>query len=244
MYRFKSDAKRTSDAQRAANRKNAQASTGPKTPEAKHKTRMNAYRHGLTGQIQFFTDEDRAAFQLHCKGIVESLNPVGGMEQTLAQAIAENHWRLMRARAIENNIFGICHDGHFFHGVSYQEYPEHCPVDQAKAQAHAWDDKGPELHLLALYETRIQRSIERNMAELRTLRAERNAARKQALDEAQVLVQHAKTKNEPYDPAPDFPPEILQNGFDFSTGVITHLIDRNQRLHEARQPKKVVPAAA
>ncbi len=244
MYSFKSDAERTSDAQRAANQKNAQSSTGPKTPEAKHRTRMNAYRHGLTGQIQLFTDEDRAAFQLHCKGIVESLNPVGGLEQTLAHAIAENHWRLMRARAIESNLYGIGHNDEFYNGAPYRSTPNALDGDQAKSQAHTWLIKGPEIHLLALYETRIQRAIDRNMAELRTLRAERQAARKQALEEAQVLVQHAKTKNEPYDPAPDFPPEILQNGFDFSTGVITHLIDRNQRLHEARQPKKAAPAAA
>ena len=60
--------------------------------------------------------------------------------------------------------------------------------------------------LLALYEQRINRTIERNMAELRTLRAERKAAREQALEEALLLSQLAQSKGEKYDAAADFPP--------------------------------------
>jgi hypothetical protein len=47
------------------------------------------------------------------------------------------------------------------------------------------------------------------MAELRTLRAERKAARDQALEEAVLLSQLAQSKGEKYDPAAGFPPEIL-----------------------------------
>jgi hypothetical protein len=58
-------------------------------------------------------------------------------------------------------------------------------------------------------EQRISRTIERNMAELRTLRAERKAAREQALEEALLLAQLAQSKGEKYDAAADFPPELL-----------------------------------
>ncbi len=34
-----------------ANRKNAKNSTGPSTPEAKARIRMNAMRDGITGQV-------------------------------------------------------------------------------------------------------------------------------------------------------------------------------------------------
>ena len=82
---------------RIVKRSNAQLSTGPKTPEGKKRSSLNAFRHGLTGQIVIHTPEDRAAFQQHCDAIREALAPVGALETDLAQAIAEDRWRLNRA---------------------------------------------------------------------------------------------------------------------------------------------------
>jgi hypothetical protein len=87
------------------------------------------------------------------------------------------------------------------------------------------------------------------MAQLRTLRAERKAVLQQALEEAQLLAQLAYSKGEKYDPATDFPPEILAIGSDFSSAGIRRLISRNQRLSEARLlgqpiPTPIVTAAA
>jgi hypothetical protein len=73
------------------------------------------------------------------------------------------------------------------------------------------------------------------MAELRTLRAERQAARDQALEEAVLLAQLAQSKGEKYDAAADFPPELLGTNSDFSPAAITRLIARSQRLNEARE---------
>jgi hypothetical protein len=51
----------TSDARIEANRKNAQLSTGPKTPEGKAVCRQNALKNGLTGEGIVLPDEDREA---------------------------------------------------------------------------------------------------------------------------------------------------------------------------------------
>jgi hypothetical protein len=231
-----------------ANLANAQHSTGPKTEKGKHRTRLNAYRHGLTGQICLLTAEEQQAFDQHCTGIRESLDPVGALETELAQSIAEDHWRLKRARAIETGIFaaGVLGQlGHPFGGI--REDAAQVPIDEALAKAHTWIAKSENFHLLALYEQRIHRAIEKNMAQLRTLRAERQAVRKQALEEAQLLAQLAYSKGEKYDPAADFPPEILAIGSDFSSAGIRRLIGRNQRLNEARhlvgQPKPATAAS-
>ena len=122
-------------------------------------------------------------------------------------------------------------------------------LSQALSQAKTWLADGKHIQLLSLYQQRIQRSIERNMAELRTLRAERKAARHQALEEAILLSQLAKSKGETYDPAADFPsPEFV-----FSTAEFEPLIARKQRLDEARalpktrqnaNPGRQMPAAA
>src|SRR5580704_11919024 len=225
----------SSTVQFEANFANAQKSTGPRTEKGKHRTRLNAYRHGLTGQINLLTADEHQAFEKHCTGIRESLQPVGALEIELAQSIAEDHWRLKRARAIETGIFaaGVLGQlGHPFGGI--REDPAQVPIDEALAKAQTWLAKSENFQLLALYEQRIHRAIEKNMAELRTLRAERQAARQQALEEAQLLAQLAHSKGEKYDPARDFPPELLQIGSDFSSAGLSRLIARNQRLNEAR----------
>ena len=111
-------------------------------------------------------------------------------------------------------------------------------ADDALTQARSWLAKSENFQLFTLYEQRINRTIERNMAELRTLRAERKAARDQALEEAVLLAQLAQSKGEKYDPAADFPPELLGIGSEFSLAAVTLLIARMQRLNEARDYAK------
>ena len=120
---------------------------------------------------------------------------------------------------------------------------------EAISQTQTWLKEGKNIQLLALYGQRIQRSIERNMAELRTLRAERKAAREQALEEAVLFSQLAKSKGETYNAAADFP----SPSFVFSTAEFEQLITRKQRLDEARalpktrqnpNPGRQMPAAA
>ena len=225
----------TSSAQIEANILNAQKSTGPTTVNGKHRTRLNAYRHGLTGQIHLLTADEREAFDQHCAGIRDSLQPVGALEIELAQSIAEDHWRLKRARALETGIFALGQLGALGALVTRdRDDPAQLPIDEALSQARTWLAKGENFLLLSLYEQRIHRAIEKNMAQLRTLRDERQAARKQVLEEAQLLAQLAKSKGEKYDAAKDFPPELLQIGSDFSSAGLSRLINRNQRLTEAR----------
>ena len=193
--------------------------TGPRTEAGKQRTRLNAYKHGLTGQIHLFTAEEHAAFEQHCQSIVQALAPAGALEQQLAQFIAEDHRRLNLARALESGIFAL---GQL---VVLDE-----PLDQSLAPAKTWLEESRNLQLLTLYQQRIERSIARNMAELRTLRAERTAARQKALEEATLLAQLAKSKGETYNPAADFPSQE----FVFSSAEIERLIAREQRLDEAR----------
>ncbi len=47
-----------SDAKLAANQANSQHSTGPKTEAGKRHASLNAFRHGLTGQIHIATPEE------------------------------------------------------------------------------------------------------------------------------------------------------------------------------------------
>jgi len=190
------------EAQLTANRENAQHSTGPRTSEGRKRSSLNAVRHGLTGQIVVHTPEDQEAFKKHCNGICQALAPVGALEAYLAQAIAEDRWRLNRARALENTILALGQSEHLPPDGSYSE------LDAALAQAQAWMGHARELHLLTTYENRIRRSVEKNTAELNVLQTQRKAAIAKAEEEGRLLVQIAEAEGGDYDPADDFPPRI------------------------------------
>ena len=208
-------------------RENARHSTGPKTEEGKKRSSLNASRHGLTGQVLLFTPEDRRAFDAHCAGIVQHFEPIGAFELDLAQSIAEDRWRLKRARAMDNGMQALGHG----------EGPEteHPEVGEALDQAVTWARDARNLQLLSLYESRIQRNSERNLNELRRLQAERREKEKQALEEALLLAQLAALDKQPWDHAKDQPPCMKPNGFVFSNEQIERYLDRQERLAEARR---------
>src|SRR5580658_7805770 len=106
--------------------------TAPQSAPGTQRTRLNAYKHGLTGQIHLFTPGEHEAFENHCQPIVEALAPVGILEQGLAQAIAEDKWRLNRARAIESGIFAL---GQMADESSEIDQPE---LSQSLSQARTW----------------------------------------------------------------------------------------------------------
>jgi hypothetical protein len=90
-----------------ANKKNAEKSTGPRTPEGKAKSRLNAIRDNLTGQIITLSDTDRPVFELLKAKLIAGLDPQTPMESKLAHDIAWDSWRLDHLRAIEMNVYAL-----------------------------------------------------------------------------------------------------------------------------------------
>jgi hypothetical protein len=231
------------DAQFAANIESGKYShltnpTPKPTADARgaQRTRLNAYKHGLTGQIHILTAAEHTAFDAHCQGIVESLAPVGALEIDLAQAIAEGRWRLKRVYAIESAIYATDQMGLYGpKAIAVAADPAELLFEDTVIQSRTWLTQKDNFLLLALYEQRINRTIERNMAELRTLRAERKAATDQALEEALLLAQLAESQGKKYDAAADFPPALLGANSVFSLAAIA----RAQRLNQARDYAKI-----
>lgn len=85
------------------NRANAQHSTGPKTEGCKHRSSLNALRHGLTSQIVVMPNEDLQLYQQHVKNFEDEYHPTGATEQQLVQFLADASWRLNRAAVLESN---------------------------------------------------------------------------------------------------------------------------------------------
>ncbi len=97
----------TSLRQIAANRRNAEKSTGPNTEEGKERSRRNALRHGLCAEtvIDVFEDlDDYKAFEL---AITTDYDAQSAVERELVLRLASLMWRLRRATSIETALMSL-----------------------------------------------------------------------------------------------------------------------------------------
>jgi hypothetical protein len=218
-----------SEKQLEANRRNAQKSTGPKTPEGKSNSSRNNLRHGLTGQISLLPTEDREAHDAFCNELIDGFHPGTPVERQLAQSIAEDFWRLNRASAIENNIFALGHTN------------ERNEIRIALSNARTFLAQANQFNLLTIYEQRINRNVQRNLKLLRELQSERKeerkAQREEPLEEAKLTAPCRQAEADPASPAPPASPfRLNENGFGFSNAEIDRDLDRDNRPEPASQP--------
>ena len=96
----------TSPAQIAANRRNAQLSTGPRTPSGKQISSQNALRHGILSRQVLTPSEDPDTFAAHLQSLTDDLAPIGSLEELLVQQIAACYWRLARILSCDADLFG------------------------------------------------------------------------------------------------------------------------------------------
>lgn len=92
------------DKQIAANRRNAQRSTGPKTESGKAHSSRNAVVHGITAKrllIEGESPEDYAALKA---GIWEEFEIVGPLEEEVANRLVSMMFRLRRVPTFEAAI--------------------------------------------------------------------------------------------------------------------------------------------
>ena len=133
-------------AQIAANRANAQRSSGPRTDAGKAKTRQNALRHGLCAGIPMMTDESSEQMDSLLDMLREEHEPVGATEEILVYKMAE----------------------HFFFGkrASYLLSEQ---LDWADNGA----ENGPRIALMLRYHTAADRGYYKALGELRKVQTER-----------------------------------------------------------------------
>lgn len=111
----------------AANRRNAQLATGPRTTKGKAVSRFNAVTHGLTSRdpvLPFENAEDFAAILAKLRG---ELRVEGALEELLLVRITSHLWRLARVLKIETGILSIgleeaCSDTGDSHGKAGSDF--------------------------------------------------------------------------------------------------------------------------
>jgi len=94
-----------SDKQLEANRRNAQRSTGPRTPEGKEAVRFNSLKHGLRAEAcDVLPNEDPERFAAGLDAWQRSFPPTNEAGAQLVHRAAVVSWRLDRAERYENAV--------------------------------------------------------------------------------------------------------------------------------------------
>jgi transcription termination factor NusB len=186
-----------SEAQFAANRANAQLSTGPVTIEGKAHSSMNALKTGLTGKTILLPHENAAEYQRQLEASIESFKPATDEELRLVESQLNCVWRLDRIQHLET---AILLKGHLeFAG----KYEDRSPLERAHLiQAEAYLKYERQLRNLQIQEARLRRTLEKDRAEINRLQANR---RREESTLAQVQVKSEKASAQ------------SANGFEFST---------------------------
>ena len=97
----------TTAKQLAANKKNSNESTGPRTAAGKEKASRNALRHGLLSSRLFLEGENPDEFEELTLDLHSTLRPVGAIEHALMERIALNLWRQRRLIEAETAMLNL-----------------------------------------------------------------------------------------------------------------------------------------
>ena len=214
-----------SEKQIEANRANAQNSTGPTSIEGKAKTRLNAKRDGITGQVITLSDEDRPVFEKLKAELIADLAPKTVMELKLANSIAWDTWRADRIRAVEENMYALgTQDDQTTNDSGNPE------LDTALSGALTFEKQSAKFALLSVYEKRLNSTIHKNVDKLQALQKERKANEHHDRQQ-EVTIARANDFNGLTYKAPTWP---SRNGYVFSTPEILAAANRDSVLENAK----------
>ena len=227
-----------SAARLAANRANAQHSSGPKSTLGKATSSLNAVKTALTGRTVVLHSDDVAEYQRHILAYETEFQPVGFFECDLTQSIADTVWRLRRISNLEQTLFA---KGRLDFA---EQFANADPSQRASLiELHTYEAYNKQLRNLQLQEARLARRREKEIAEFRNLQQERIRKHNDSLTEAARLYLASQHDGKSWSPQ--------DNGFEFSIAAIQAFLETlrtNRIAHQAvlasySQPKASAMAA-
>ena len=176
-----------------ANRRNAQKSTGPTTPEGRAAVRHNALKHGLTSQLLLPSKEEQIELARLCDAFETEFQPVGPTEESLLENLVAAKWRLGFARKAETGFFMK----RAFELINDETSDCRDLLTNSRlAMIVNLDCAGPDtLSKLSRYEARLERSFYKALSELRRTQSERQPVEPPAAKQTQ-------SEEQPPDPMP------------------------------------------
>ena len=175
----------------AANRANAQLSTGPRTVEGKAVSSLNAVKTGLCGRAVLLADEEEAhAYREHVERVLAWWAPDNVEEHALVQSLADTQWRLEAIPGLESALYAQAR----LRGEPLLQHADPV-VQRLLLDAQAEVAEAPALKNLRLHERRLRRQYEKDKAELNQLRNERLEQEERA-QQAELKRQQEEAKRE------------------------------------------------
>jgi hypothetical protein len=205
------------EAQINANRRNAQKSTGPTTPEGKARSSLNALKSGIDAWSHIIPGEDPAELEALTAAFLLHFHPADPNQLSLVDTLISTEWTQRRLRRIEAQLWNYrleCLDKNLSHADFIDASIQH-----NSTLGHAYQNALDPF-------TRIQRRIDStNRMYLRTLKA---------LQDLQAAA-FATPVSEPPSPMPTQPltPQI---GFVLSTDLTAPEPPRLPRLDQPPSP--------
>ncbi len=153
----------------AANRRNARKSTGPRTPEGKARSALNALKHGLLARgVVLPNDPDESPDELRdlLDALHNEFDSASAFEYLLVERLVALHWRLRRAYRYE------------VEAVLDHRHRRAAPLNQVSRELQgitrppgpAWLPGPTEYERLIRYEGMLDRAVNRLTAQLLRLR--------------------------------------------------------------------------
>ena len=106
----------TSERQRAANRRNAQLSTGPRTPEGRAISSRNSEQHGVLSQRVTTDVEENEIYERMLNSFMAEYGPRSETEILLVERLANLFWRERRLIQTERSQLSMQQDDVFATG--------------------------------------------------------------------------------------------------------------------------------
>jgi hypothetical protein len=211
-----------SDQQLAANRANAQKSTGPKTEAGKKRSSLNAFRHGLTGQVLVLPEEDREAFNQLSEKTMAEFQILGEHETQIAKTYIMALWNVQKAMAVQDTLFSLGVMEELAGNLNIDDSQAHNAVSYAKA----FRENSEVFTRISLYTQRLVNQANALRKQLEEVQNQRFNIARHEITEAVASYKFKQMMGETFDPA--------EFGFVFSLEQLRQWDRRLQLINKAR----------
>ena len=165
----------------AANRANAEKSTGPRTPEGKATSSRNANAYGFNSKSHFIKGEDPDEFHALESDLLAELKPRTHVELILVEKMIHNQWLSIRAIRLQSELL---------------------------VTREPWQDIPKDLGLLIRYQAAADRAFHKCHAELLKLQKEREKSENGFVREAAAVTPGTTIKTPEQAPAVEPVPPV------------------------------------